>query len=218
MSLTSSQALAPSVSGSSGPASIPSPSARTMPTVNVSFDTTGPRCQSMETSESSPQIDWVDPLSSSPVGSLVSPTVVPLEVGRSPSIFGLSSTESSASSDPIGSLLKTSLDLDMAALTGCVVTSRVQATPFGRSISILRYRRDSVAGFDSSGWPTPTETANHCSPSMRRWPSYARFQDAVRKITPRLWEWMMDFPAGWLDCMRWATPSPQPSQSSSDEP
>ena len=216
--MTSSQARARSVSDSSEPDFVPLPSAKTTPTVSVCFDTTGPRSRSTMTFANSEQIDWVSESTSSPPVSLVNPTAQRLEVETSPSISGPSFCESSARSDPIGSLLKMSLESDMTALTGCAVTLKVQATPSGRSISILRYRRDSVDGFASSGWPTPTETANHCAPSMRRWPSYARFQDAVRQITPRLWEWMMDFPAGWLDYMRSETPLPPQSPSSSDEP
>lgn len=34
-----------------------------------------------------------------------------------------------------------------------------------------------------SWWPTPTAKANHCAPSMRKWPAYARFQDEIAGTT-----------------------------------
>jgi hypothetical protein len=55
----------------------------------------------------------------------------------------------------------------------------------------------SAAGL--SLWPTPTRTANHDAPSMRKWPSHKAVQDEAGGTTPRLWEWMMDFPDGWTE-------------------
>ena len=53
---------------------------------------------------------------------------------------------------------------------------------------------------DDSGWlPTPTATANHMAPSMRKWRAYRAFQDWAMKLTPELWELMMGYPAGWTD-------------------
>lgn len=218
MSSTSSAALERSASGSSELGCVPLPSARTTLDAELSSHIIGLMSRSTRMSASSAQIDWVSPSSSSPGASPASRIAPRPAAETSPWTSGPSSCESSASSDPIGSLLRTSLESDMTALTGCAVTLSSRATPSGRSISILRYRRDSVAEFASSGWPTPTETANHDAPSMRKWPAYARYQDAVRRTTVRLWEWMMDFPAGWLDCMRSETPSPQPPPSSSGEP
>lgn len=195
-----------------------SPSAKSTHGAVIDYDTTGQMSRSLRTSAVLRQIDWLSPLTSPAARSLVNPLVQPLEAETSPSIYGPSSCESFETSDPIGFLLRTSLESDMAALTGCAVTLRTQATPSGRSISTLRYRRDSVGAFASSGWPTPTETANHDAPSMRKWPAYARYQDAVKRTTVRLWEWMMDFPNGWLDCTPSETPLPQPSRRSSDEP
>jgi hypothetical protein len=173
--------------------------------------------QSMRTSATLQQIDWVNPLNSSAAASRANPTAPRRAAETTPSISGPSSCEWSETSDRIGYLLRTSLESDMTELTECPVTLRTQATPSGRSISILRYRRDNVAGFASSGWPTPTETANHDAPSMRKWPAYARYQDAVKRTTVRLWEWMMDFPVGWLDCMSSETRLLPQSQNSSAE-
>lgn len=56
---------------------------------------------------------------------------------------------------------------------------------------------------DVGGWlPTPTATANHDSPSMRKWPAYAAYQDWLggKRTSPELWEWMMGLPIGWTDC------------------
>ena len=53
------------------------------------------------------------------------------------------------------------------------------------------------------GWlPTPTATANHCAPSMRKWPTYLRFQERFGtggSPPPETFEWMMGLPIGWTD-------------------
>lgn len=167
---------------------------------------------------SSRQTDWVGESTSLPEASHASHTARHPAADELPETYGQNSGAWSQSSDPIGYLLRTSLESDMTALTGCVVISNPSVTESGRSIWTLRYRRDSVAAFDSSGWPTPTETANHDAPSMRKWPAYASYQGAVRRTTPRLWEWMMDFPDGWTACMHSGTQSRQRSPSSSAAP
>jgi hypothetical protein len=70
---------------------------------------------------------------------------------------------------------------------------------------------------DASWWPTPTATANHFAPSMRKWPSFARFQDEVGtgRLEAALWEWAMGFPDKWTDCGHSATRSSRKSQNSS---
>ena len=54
--------------------------------------------------------------------------------------------------------------------------------------------------------PTPTSTANHDAPSMRKWPAYRIYQEWCGRTSPRLWEWMMGFPAGWTASRRSGTP------------
>ena len=218
MSSTFSAALECSVSASNERECIQSHSARKIPPASAYSDTIGPRFQFTMMSANSHQLDWVVELTSSQVGSHASLTAPQPGDAITPLIYGPRCCESSLKSDLIGSLLRTSLESDMTALTQCAVISKTGITPSGRSISILRYRRDSVAAFDSSGWPTPTETANHDAPSMAKWPAYARYQRSVSRTTARLWEWMMDFPPGWLDCICSETPSPPPSPSSSDAP
>ena len=215
--MTSSAARELSASDSSELDSALPHSVRVTPAVELSCDITGPLSRSMRTYVSSLQVDWVQSTSSR-AGSPANSPAPPPVAATSPETCGPNSGAWSQNADPIGWRLRTSLESDMAALTGCPVISRTQATPSGRSIWILRYHRGSVAGFASSGWPTPTETANHDAPSMRKWPAYARYQDAVQRTTVRLWEWMMDFPAGWLDCMRSETPSRRRLPSSSGEP
>lgn len=141
-----------------------------------------------------------DSLMFTPSGSPANSPAPQLADETMPPTCGPKESASSERAARIGSLLKTSLESDMRELTGCAVISRTQATPSGRSVSILRYQRDSVAAIGSSGWPTPTETANHDAPSMRKWPAYARYQDETKRTTPRLWEWMMSFAAGWTAC------------------
>ena len=78
-------------------------------------------------------------------------------------------------------------------------------TPYGKYVSAYLFA--GTFAIERILWPTPTATANHLSPSMAKWPAYARMQWNIRKITPRLWEWMMGFPAGWTDLEPSATPS-----------
>lgn len=216
--MTFSAALPVSPSASSEPECEPLGSARSKKSAAGSCATSGLASQSLRTSALLQQIDWVNPLTLSQARFPVSPLAAPLEDETTPSISGPSSCGSSEKSDPLGSLLRTSLESDMTALTGCVVTLSTKVTPSGRSISILRYRRDSVDEYVSSGWPTPTETANHDSPSMVKWPAYELYQRIVKRTTVNLWEWMMDFPTGWLDSMRSAMPSRPRSRNSSGEP
>lgn len=60
-----------------------------------------------------------------------------------------------------------------------------------------------ITAIESSYWPTPTAKANHFSPSMRRWPKYARMQADLGQPTSiaRFFLVMMGFPEGWLDSL-----------------
>lgn len=149
------------------------------------------------------------------VDSHVNPSARHRADGSEQPISGLSSVELSARRTLLGSLLRTSLEFQMMASSGCAVISRPRVIGSGRSIQILRYQRDSVAGIASSGWPTPTTRYTHDSPSMRKWPAYARYQDVVGRTTPLLWEWMMSFPAGWSASSSSATRSRRTSPRSS---
>lgn len=55
---------------------------------------------------------------------------------------------------------------------------------------------------DGSWWPTPTGKANHFAPYMRRWPRYARFQDACSRKSGRMPSTfslvLMGFPPDWI--------------------
>lgn len=73
-----------------------------------------------------------------------------------------------------------------------------------------------TTGRGSTLLPTPTAKANHCAPSMRKWPGYARLQDSGG-ISPTRWEWMMGYPRGWTVLQRLATPSYRSAPSSSLE-
>lgn len=214
MSSISSVALADSVSDSSEPVdSKPSPSVSLTMTVPSYCNITGhlSRCSGIYDLS----IQSLDSQISSLADFRASRTVQPRGEETTQKTSGLNSSESCSSADRVGSLLRMSLESDMTALTGCAVISRKRVTPAGRSIWTLRYRRDNVAGIASSGWPTPTAKANHDSPSMRKWPAYARYQSAVKRTFPRLWEWMMTFPDGWTDCVSLATRSRSMRASSS---
>lgn len=138
-----------------------------------------------------------DSATSSAGASLVSHSAPPHVAVKRPSICGRNFDEWYRWQDHVGLLLKTSLVSLMKESSGCAVISKSKTIRSGRSIWTLRYLRDNVAGIESSGWPTPTTRYTADSPSMRKWPAYAKYQDRVGRTTPRLWEWMMSFPAGW---------------------
>jgi hypothetical protein len=215
MSQTSSQVLADSRLDSSERVSVPCCSASPIRAVDRDFAGIGQTSHVCTTSTTSEPIQGS--LMFTPSDSLASSRALQPAAETTHPTYGPKGCEWSERADRIGSLLKMSLVSDMTELTGCAVILSSKATPSGRSISILRYQRDSVADIGSSGWPTPTETANHDSPSMRKWPAYARYQDATKRTTPRLWEWMMGFAAGWTACTCSETRSRRRSPSSSLE-
>ena len=161
---------------------------------------TGLGCRYMKTCTSWEQLDLpltVSPSMRLPEASHASRSATQLEDATTQSTSGRKTYASPKNCDLVGSLLKTSLASAIAASTGYAVTWSSAITPSGRSVSILRRHAVIEGVIDSSSWPTPTATANHDAPSMRKWPAYRQYQDAVGRTTPRLWEWMMGFPAGW---------------------
>jgi hypothetical protein len=113
--------------------------------------------------------------------------------------------------------LRTCLVSAIKGLSGLPAAWSEKAITSGRCISTLRPQGAAGGECASFGWPTPTAKANHDSPSMRKWPAYTLYQDTAGRTTPRLWEWMMGFPAGWTDCGNLETPSPPTPPKSSDE-
>jgi hypothetical protein len=199
---------------SSAQAFVPSPSASLTPSAEPSSPDTGQVFRCTQTLELFPG----SAATSSRRAFRASHSALPPGAETTRQTCGPQPWTLSERSGRLGSLLRTSLESDMAALTGYAVISRLRVTPAGRSIWTLRYRKGSECVPGSSGWPTPTAKANHDAPSMRKWPAYARYQDAVKRTTARLWEWMMDFPAGWTDCANSETPLPRSPLSSSDGP
>lgn len=205
MSSISSRASAALVSDSSEPGCAPSRFASPMLLVSHTSHVTGRTFRCSGTCAHSPSNPvFVTCCAAAFPVNLSAP---PLVAAKSRSICGPNSYASSRTVNLLGSWLKTFLVSVMEASSGCVVISRRKVMSSGRSIAILRYRKDSVAGIESSGWPTPTTRYTIDSPSMRKWPAYARYQDIVGRTTPRLWEWMMCFPDGWTDSSNWATAS-----------
>jgi hypothetical protein len=87
---------------------------------------------------------------------------------------------------------------------GCAATS-IAWDITSRHTSARRPRKSAAATTDvgSGFWPTPTAKANHLSPSMRKWPAYAAFQDSLgRGCMVKAWEYLMNFPPGWTDSGR----------------
>lgn len=116
-------------------------------------------------------------LTSSAEDSPANPSAQPLEDVTTQSTSGRSSSESLEKRARVGLLLRTSLASEMTELSGCAAILSVSDTPYGRLKWILRHEAGAADERVSSGWPTPTATAG--------------------RTTPRLWEWMMGYPAGW---------------------
>ncbi len=127
----------------------------------------------------------------------VSPSPRLLEAARSRRIYGPKCDGSFSKSDPFGSLLRTSI-----ALTMSVPHENWNSliSPSGRLRWTLHHAAEDMSAAGLSLWPTPTRTANHDAPSMRKWPSHRAVQDEAGGTSPRLWEWMMGFPDGWTEC------------------
>lgn len=206
MSSTFSAASAASRSASNEPACEPSRSARSTSSVAPCSGGTGLMCRSTSTSESS-----TDQLSLAPNSSAAdfpaSRSVPHRAAEPSLSICGPRCCASSAGRAPDGCSVRTFLASALAELTAYATTWKARATPSGRTIWTLRYRKGSASESGSSSWPTPTAKANHSAPSMRKWPAYRRLADEHGEISPSLWEWQMGFPEGWTDCEPSATPS-----------
>ena len=122
--------------------------------------------------------------------------------------FGSTSPASLPRFNPGGCSSKTSLSLlveDSITLpetlprSGLIVRGTFSPLPFV----------DTLAR-DSSWLPTPTAKANHCAPSMLKWPAYRRFQVLTGtggRPHPEVFEWMMGLPTGWTACEPLATRS-----------
>jgi len=147
--------------------------------------------------------------------SLVSSPAQPLEDGTTPLTSGPNSGGASVTRDQLGLSLKMYLGLAMTELSGCAAIWRHAAIGCGRLKSILRHHSEAADALVSSGWPTPTAKANHDAPSMAKWPAYKLYHATAGRTTPRLWEWMMGFPAGWTDCTSSGMPSLHTRQKSS---
>lgn len=128
---------------------------------------------------------------------LASPSVPRLEAAGSLKTGGQTCSASSLKSSPVACLPRMS----------SASPSSGQLQLFGESDTQLPSARIApppwvarIAGRDGGWLPTPTAKANHDSPSMRKWPAYALYQDWLRgRTTPWLWEWMMGWPIGWTD-------------------
>jgi hypothetical protein len=128
--------------------------------------------------------------------------------------LGLKGTKSSLGLTLIGSLSRTPHYDGKHGCPNCGAAYGLEDMPACRFECEPRDLGRLTTARASTLLPTPTETANHCAPSMRKWPGYARLQDSGG-ISPTRWEWMMGYPHGWTDCTRLATPSFRSVQSSS---
>jgi hypothetical protein len=134
--------------------------------------------------------------------------------------FGPSSPESSESSSPAGSSLRTQKGSVMR-IAGSPKFSQTlpkwgsmrNGELFGLPILELRISEPEF------GWlPTPTHTANQLAPSMMKHRSCRN----LSKLFPDgelclIFEWMMGFPIGYSDASELGTQSRRPSQSGSDD-
>lgn len=168
--------------------------AKSIHTASAFWQSIGQECRSMKTSKNS--TPNADRQMSFAADFPVSPSPRLLEAAKSRRIYGPKCEELSATSDPFGSLLRTSI-----ASTMNIPRSnwRSLISKSGRLRWTLHHAADDMNAAGLSLWPTPTRTANHDAPSMRKWPSHKAVQDEAGGTTPRLWEWMMDFPIGWTE-------------------
>ena len=124
----------------------------------------------------------------------VSPRLI--EAAKQRRIYGPSCEELSPQLDPLGSLLRMSIALTMNVPRK---NWRILVSPSGRLRWTLHHAAEDMNAAGLSLWPTPTRTANHDAPSMRKWKSHKAVQDEAGGTSPRLWEWMMGFPEGWTE-------------------
>ena len=143
-------------------------------------------------------------IGSLPEDSLANHSAQHPEGERLPPIFGPKCYGSSKSQNQFWSLGRTfSMRLSKIPL--------VNYTNWGITLRFSEYPPplwvQRITGRDSSWLPTPTATANHLAPSMRKWPTYRTFQDWMngKRSLPATWEWMMGFPIGWTDSADSAT-------------
>ncbi len=128
---------------------------------------------------------------------LASPSAPRLEAEELPKTGGPTCSASSLRSSPVACLPRTSSASPLSGQLQLFDGLDTQP-PSGRIAPPSWVAR--IAGRDGGWLPTPTAKANHDSPSMRKWPAYALYQDWLRgKTTPGIWEWMMGWPIGWTD-------------------
>lgn len=189
---------------------------------------TGRRCHDTMTSEPLPgggQRNLAHGSTSRSEGSPVSTSATPTPTGlgsrwpASSPDYGAPTGISSPASGPDGSSSRTSPP-GPGGCPACGASCMISGMPACRfKCPPVRSALPTLAP-GSWWWPTPTAKANHCAPSMRKWPAYARFQEIVGtggSPSPDLFEWMMGLPAGWTDPddEPAATPSSPKSPSSS---
>ncbi len=108
---------------------------------------------------------------------------------------GSKCSESCEKCGPLGSLLKTSLRSELAALTGCSMTWRRADTPLGRSWWVLTTSADPIdenaSGSSPDEWPTPTVTAygssNNGCPGDGRTEFATKGKPSLQAMAVRLW-------------------------------
>lgn len=132
--------------------------------------------------------------------------------------YGSSSRASSAQLDLYGSSSKTSRMDGSGGCPSCGAICGPLGMPVCRFACVPHFWAPPTIGRACSLLPTPTAKANHCAPSMRRWPAYARFQALCgtgARPHPAVFGWLMGFPESWASVDATETPSCRKSPRSS---
>jgi len=211
--LTCSAASAASASDCTGPGCAQRRSARPIPSPAPSSPGTGPACPS--TAMSAPSL----PLGCAPTGCpgrICFAAGSPARTSASPAgrrgsrarvrACGPTWRAWCVSADRAGWWLRTFLACEAGARTGCCLSWRLRATPAGRWWWVLSMPAPRTGGAAYGWWRKPllpTVVARdwkHGSLRQQGRRRACQLNDAVGgRLSPHYAEWMMGFPAGWIE-------------------
>ncbi len=187
-SISSAAVQADGVSGFTAPDTEPSPRPRLILGAEERSQQDG-ACQSAMMSESSrpsgmsktsARIDLFS-CADRPHAKSTAPQTIALE-GSTKTTSSLKPSASLPSLDLVGSLLRTAIASELAAMTGSRMKWKKSASPAGRSWWVLPMPRRPIGAQGSGSWLlTPTETGNLAAASMEKWPGgWGNFMPTAR--------------------------------------
>jgi hypothetical protein len=203
----------------------PSPSAKSTPTAEPCFASTGQVCPSTKMCATcTPGIQGQLTLSAGAIRA--NPSAVPgsVEARKMTAISGLNIVGLSKNSGPLGCLERMLLGTSLWGSTQCFLTWKHLATKQGRLLFRLAPSAPLTNGNGYGFWRTPTAgdgTHNHCdAPAHKRGtvPLMLTVQalrsEGVKNghLNPAWVEWLMGFTEGWTDLPHLAMPSSRKSR------